>query len=155
MPETKLKFNVQVQVQGRPNSGKTTVAMIIEKALKAFGIEVDGDVKVMTYEDGTKIVDMSPVEYEKKLKRLEDEEFKKSFSSGRKVTLTQRAMARNGSFLDNSVQFPRLLAEILAIGLTDGQMKALETSMDLSKQKIAEILYRADDVFERIKDGRE
>lgn len=155
MPEPKLKFNVQVQVQGRPNSGKTTVAMIIERALKAFGIEVAGDVKVMTFPGGETFLDMTQENYEKRLKKLDDEEFKKSFSAGRKVTLTQRAQARTGSFLDNDVQFPRLLAEIRAVGLTDGQVKALETSMDLSVDRIDEILSRAEDVFEKIKDGRE
>jgi len=154
VPETKLKFDVQVQVQGRPNSGKTTVAMIIERALKAFGIEVEGDVKVMTFENGETFLDMTPEHYEKRLKQLDDEEFKKRFSEGRKVTLTQRAMARTGSFLDNSVQFPRLLAEIRAVGLTDGQVKALEASMDLSIDRIDEILSRAEDVFEKIKEGR-
>jgi len=52
---------------------------------------------------------------------------------------------------DNSIQFPRLLAEIKMVGLTPGQMKGLCASMDLSKEEINTLLDRAEEAFENIK----
>lgn len=49
---------------------------------------------------------------------------------------------------DNLVQFPRLLAEIRAVGLTEEQYEDLQTSMDLSKAEIDELLERAETKFE-------
>jgi hypothetical protein len=52
---------------------------------------------------------------------------------------------------NNSVQFPRLLAEMRAAGIPDELMQALCESMDLTPDKINEILERADQEFDRIK----
>ena len=50
----------------------------------------------------------------------------------------------------NDIQFPRLLCEIFAVGLTKYQLEALSASMDLSQKQIKEILERADLEWERI-----
>jgi hypothetical protein len=51
----------------------------------------------------------------------------------------------------NNVQFPRLLAEIYAIGLTPAQYKSLVASMDLHQSFIDELLKRAEDEWQRFK----
>ena len=51
-------------------------------------------------------------------------------------------------WLQNDVQFPRLLAEINAVGLTDSQVMALGHSMDLDSEQIGELLGRAEKSFE-------
>ena len=53
---------------------------------------------------------------------------------------------------DDSIQFPRLLSEILAAGLPDETMEQLCASMDLGKEEIFEILTKADRRFEEIKE---
>lgn len=53
---------------------------------------------------------------------------------------------------DDAIQFPRLLAEIRAIGLTDEQYQDLATSMDLNQERLDELLERAEIVWERIKE---
>jgi hypothetical protein len=52
----------------------------------------------------------------------------------------------------DEVQFPRLLAEIKAVGLTPDQVNCLRASMDLSKEEIHELLDRAEDAFETMKE---
>ncbi len=52
---------------------------------------------------------------------------------------------------DNDVQFPRLLAEINAAGLTKKQMRDLSVSMDLPTKRIRELLNRAEEEWERLK----
>jgi len=49
---------------------------------------------------------------------------------------------------DNRVQFARLLSEISAVGLTEQQYTGLSTSMDLPRERIDEVLRRADQEFE-------
>ena len=49
------------------------------------------------------------------------------------------------------IQFPRLLAEIYAVGLTGKQEKDLMKSMDLTRDEIYELLERADKNWEREK----
>jgi hypothetical protein len=51
----------------------------------------------------------------------------------------------------DNVQFPRLLAEINATGLTTGQYRMLEDSMELTTAEIDELLERAEDRWTRIK----
>jgi hypothetical protein len=53
---------------------------------------------------------------------------------------------------DDSIQFPRLLSEILAAGLPEETLEQLSISMDLEKSEILEILERADRRFEEIKE---
>jgi hypothetical protein len=57
----------------------------------------------------------------------------------------------NGIWNDNSVQFPRLLAEVLAVGLTPEQYAQLGESMDLSTAEIDEVFERAECEFSSIK----
>ena len=52
---------------------------------------------------------------------------------------------------DNTIQFPRLLAEIQAIGLTPEQDAALCDAMDLDENDIAELFDRAQIAWQKIK----
>ena len=57
-----------------------------------------------------------------------------------------------GKWSDNSIQFPRLIAEIEAAGgFTPHLMKDLSESMDLSIDDICDIIDRAQTSWERIK----
>lgn len=51
----------------------------------------------------------------------------------------------------NGLQFPRLLAEIRAVGLTPKQYKQLTESMDLEAYEIDDLLERAEDEWQCIK----
>lgn len=53
---------------------------------------------------------------------------------------------------EDKIQFPRLLAEIRAVGLTIKQYGQLQDSMDLSVDEIDEILERAEAFWQEIKD---
>jgi hypothetical protein len=52
----------------------------------------------------------------------------------------------------NDIQFVRLLAEIRAVGLTSEQLKDLRASMDCTTDEICDILERAEDIFEGVKE---
>jgi len=53
---------------------------------------------------------------------------------------------------DNSIQFPRLLAEICAtVEISDKDWEALKESMDLSTEEINELFDRAQEEWEEIK----
>lgn len=54
-------------------------------------------------------------------------------------------------FLD-CVQFPRLLSEICAVGLTDAQRSELCSSMDLRPEELDELFDRALETWECLKD---
>jgi hypothetical protein len=45
---------------------------------------------------------------------------------------------------NDNVQFMRLICEINAIGLTDGQLEQLEVAMDLDREFIFELFDRAE-----------
>lgn len=51
----------------------------------------------------------------------------------------------------NAIQFPRLLAELRAIGLTADQYRDLEDAMDLTRVEIDSLLERAEDDWNAIK----
>ena len=53
----------------------------------------------------------------------------------------------------DELQFPRLLAEIKAVGLTPDQVNSLCDSMDLTPHDIHDLLYRAEMMFERLKEA--
>lgn len=53
---------------------------------------------------------------------------------------------------NDAIQFPRLLAEVRAVGLTDEQYAGLAESMDLDRDEIDEVLERAEEEWEAIKD---
>jgi hypothetical protein len=53
---------------------------------------------------------------------------------------------------NNKIQFPRLLAEIRAIGLTVDQLHQLVMNMDLSVDEIYELLERAETEWQKIKE---
>lgn len=57
-------------------------------------------------------------------------------------------------WLDNRLQFARLLAEINAVGLSPDQYKQLSESMGLNKYQIDSLLLRADIAWEIAKMGQ-
>jgi len=52
---------------------------------------------------------------------------------------------------DNAVQFPRLIAEIRAVGLTESQWDDLLTSMDLRSEQLDQLFCRAERQWEKVK----
>lgn len=54
---------------------------------------------------------------------------------------------------NNNIQFPRMLAELRANGLTSEQYEFLNESMDLDREQVDEILERAEVVWQEIKDA--
>ena len=52
----------------------------------------------------------------------------------------------------DAYQFPRLLAEISAVGLTNAQFEGLAVSMDLTIADLNELFDRADVAWERVKE---
>lgn len=54
----------------------------------------------------------------------------------------------NRQWQSNRIQFPRLLAEIRAVGLTETQYSDLQASMDLTREEIDLLLERAEDVWQ-------
>lgn len=65
------------------------------------------------------------------------------------VCLDSRSQ-ENPLWENNSIQFPRLLAEICACQ-DDLDLNALADSMDLEVEEVCELLYRAQDEWEEIK----
>lgn len=61
-------------------------------------------------------------------------------------------MAEQSNWERNDIQFPRLLAEIRAVGLTAQQLHDLKVSMDCTTEDICEILERAEETFEVVKE---
>jgi hypothetical protein len=53
---------------------------------------------------------------------------------------------------NDRIQFPRLLAEIKAVGLTADQSRGLCLSMDITLDELCELLDRAEEEWERIKE---
>jgi len=62
-------------------------------------------------------------------------------------------VAHKSLWEDDAIQFPRLLAEIRAIGLTNDQVNALSESMCLYPSEIFEVLERAEIEFQNIKNN--
>lgn len=60
---------------------------------------------------------------------------------------------REGNFADDSIQFPRILAELYSIGIPKELFDALRKTTDLTRGQIVEILARADQQWQRIKHG--
>lgn len=58
---------------------------------------------------------------------------------------------QTASWENDSVQFPRLIAEIKGVGLSSEQVQELCTSMDLKKEDIYDLLERAEATWEDIK----
>jgi len=58
----------------------------------------------------------------------------------------------NPLWLSDSIQFPRLLAEIHAIDMPQDMLDQLCLNMDLEPFQIGEILRRATEAFDRIKE---
>jgi hypothetical protein len=54
---------------------------------------------------------------------------------------------------NDNIQFPRLLAELRAQGLTPEQYEFLNESMDVDRDQVDEILERAEEVWQQIKDA--
>lgn len=58
----------------------------------------------------------------------------------------------NVAWLDNSIQFPRLLAEIIGVGLTEQQWDDICATMDLDSNNLSELFDRAQAEWEKIKE---
>lgn len=57
------------------------------------------------------------------------------------------------NWLNNDIQFPRLLAELMAtVEFTPAQRNAVAESMDLTWDEIFEVMERADTVWQKIKE---
>lgn len=52
----------------------------------------------------------------------------------------------------DEIQFPRLLSEIMAVGLTEQQWDELLASMDLESDELSELFERAQTAWETIKE---
>ena len=52
---------------------------------------------------------------------------------------------------NNNIQFPRLLSEIFAVGLTNEQMDQLCDSMNLTIDDIDELFHRAQSEFDQLR----
>lgn len=74
--------------------------------------------------------------------------------AGRRVLAEDKPKsAPEGLFSNDSIQFPRLLAEINALGLSRAQLNDLCASMDLRPDEVAQLFERAEREWERIKEG--
>ena len=59
---------------------------------------------------------------------------------------------RDREFWDrDDIQFPRLLAEIKAVGLTGAQLVAIRDSMNLTTVEVCELLDRAEETWDALK----
>lgn len=63
------------------------------------------------------------------------------------VDLLSTFNSTNRKWEDDSIQFPRLLAEINAVGLSEEQMAGLRDSMELTDEKIDELMDRAEETW--------
>ena len=88
------RYSVRVTVEGVPNSGKTTVAMLIVKALEEYGFNVEADLRFIELSNGTKFEDMSEETYKKKLNSLSSPTYRDSVTNKRKVRVLQRNVTR-------------------------------------------------------------
>lgn len=57
----------------------------------------------------------------------------------------------NSRWENNCIQFPRLLAEIRAVGLTNQQVEGLCDSMDVTAEELDSLFDRADEDWEAVK----
>ena len=53
----------------------------------------------------------------------------------------------------NAIHFPRLLAELNAVGLTRIQLRKLVASMDITQEEVMELMARAESAWEGLKGG--
>lgn len=88
------KYVVEVVVEGPPNSGKTTVAILIEKALKDYGFTVEADLRFMEMRNGEKIQDLGVEQFESKKRHIFDDNIRNHLTSNRKVIIKQRPKPR-------------------------------------------------------------
>ncbi len=61
------------------------------------------------------------------------------------------ALSSQDRWEDDSIQFPRMLAELQGVGLTALQYKQLKGTMDLESVEVDHILERADNVWQKQK----
>lgn len=55
---------------------------------------------------------------------------------------------------NDNIQFPRLLSEIFAVGLSKDQIQLISDSMDITPRRLNSLLRRADLAWEKIKANR-
>ena len=58
----------------------------------------------------------------------------------------------SGLWEDDTIQFPRLLAEIMGVGLDEAQWDALCETMYITSDELSELFYRAESRWQRIKE---
>ena len=85
----------------------------------------------------------------------------RSYAIGVTQTCTERTLQRMlkahlwgevSEWEKNEVQFPRMLSEILGVGLSREQYVALSETMDLTPERINELFDRADAVWQEDKE---
>ena len=74
-------------------------------------------------------------------------------SNGKQLNARSYRDTKETNWTDKTIQYPRLLAEIRAIGLTKEQYEFLNESMDLSQDEIDEVLEWAESDWQVIKDN--
>lgn len=86
------KATVYIEVSGRPNTGKTTIALAIEKALKHFEFDVECDAENVTYANGEELQELSKAAVLNRRAHLH--EFIARTRPKVKVVITQRCLSR-------------------------------------------------------------
>jgi hypothetical protein len=71
--------------------------------------------------------------------------------NGKQLNARNYKDTKDTNWTDKTIQYPRLLAEIRAIGLTKEQYEFLNESMDLSQDEIDEVLEWAEEDWQTIK----
>lgn len=64
--------------------------------------------------------------------------------------ITEKGEEALDRWKSDEIQFPRLLAELRAVGLTDGMYEELCASMDIEKDDLDELLERAETAWQKV-----
>lgn len=84
-------------VEGVPNSGKTTVSLVIAKALEEYGFAVKGDLHFSECGDGSMFQELSDEDMKKRKEKLFHPTFRDSVTNKRTVFVRQRQIPRGGA----------------------------------------------------------
>lgn len=89
------RYEVSVTVEGAPNSGKTTVMLLIVKALEEYGFSVDANPSLVYIDDGSSFTDMSSKQIEDRKKKMFHPTFRDSITNRRKISVRQKQTPRS------------------------------------------------------------